>query len=110
MRVGQQDRPDVAERAAGAFQVRPELRKVPGQPAVDQHEAVGGLQEVEVDPGVTPRTSSLERHRAPVEDYLAALRLLEGAAGDAGVLVPRTRVHRRSYARLAIGVRWPPAR
>ena len=53
VRVGQQDRADVAERVAGAFQIRPELRKVPGQPAVDQHDAAGFVQEVEVDLYVT---------------------------------------------------------
>jgi hypothetical protein len=31
----------------------------------------------------------------PIEDYLAALQLLEGAEGDVDVLFPR-RVHRRS--------------
>jgi glyoxylase-like metal-dependent hydrolase (beta-lactamase superfamily II) len=66
----------------------------------------------------------------PIEDYLAALRLLEGEAGDVDVLVPghgstggadqvRARIDQdRAYVhalrdpmlsatRLAIGVRWP---
>ena len=63
VRVGQQDRADVAERAAGGFQVRPKLRKVPRQPAVDQHEAAGVLQEVEVDLCVTEPGDALGRRR-----------------------------------------------
>ena len=68
VRVGQQDRADVAERVAGAFQVRPELREVPGQPAVDQHEAAGVLQEVEVDLCVTEPGEARggRRRRRPV--------------------------------------------
>ena len=31
----------------------------------------------------------------PIENYLAALRVLEGMTGDVDVLVPGSRVHRR---------------
>jgi len=38
---------------------------VSGQPAIDQHEAVGGLQEVEVDLGVTEPGDARGRRRRP---------------------------------------------
>jgi hypothetical protein len=63
VRVGQQHRADVAERAAGAFEVRPELREVPGQSAVDQHETAGVLQEVEIDLWVTESGDARGRRR-----------------------------------------------